>query len=269
MFTTVTEKSVKSMPKSVKRVFMDQPRTLVAVVAMWMLIPCGSPRTLLAAPEPSTLFKTKCASCHTFGKGDHVGPDLKGVTARHPRPWLIAWIRSSETQIRGGDRVAEALFRKYGQQRMPDHDLSDAQIAALLDYIDAGGPAADERQRMRFAVDATPQDVLLGRKLFFGETRIAGGAVACVFCHQLSKQTLLGGSLAPDLSVAYTRYLDWALDQRLRRPCVPGATDPDAARVAEAESLALRAFLRSVSTDFIPNQINDHRSVGSTAPSVR
>jgi len=248
---------------------MDKQRALVMSIAIWMLIPFGSAGTALAAQDPSTLFRTKCSSCHTFGKGDHVGPDLKGVTERHPRPWLIAWIKSSESQIRRGDPVAEALFRKYRQQRMPDHDLSDAQVGALLDYIDAGGPAADERVHMRLAVDATPQDVQLGRKLFFGEARLAGSAVACVFCHTLSKQTRLGGSLAPDLSAAYTRYLDWALDQRLRRPCMPGATDPNAARVAEAESLALRAFLRAVSTDVIPNPIHDRGSAGIGTPVSR
>ena len=129
---------------------------------------------------------------------------------------------------------------------MPDHDLSEAQVAALLDYLHAGGPAIDEQHRLRLAAEATPLDVQQGRKLFLGETRLTGGALACVFCHQLPKETLLGGSLAPDLSGAYTRYLDWALDQRLRRPCVPGGAE-QAARVAETESLALRAFLRSVS----------------------
>jgi mono/diheme cytochrome c family protein len=249
---------------------MNQQRTLMTVVAMWTLIQFGSiDAALAAAPEPSTLFKTKCSSCHTFGKGDHVGPDLKGVTQRHSREWLIAWIRSSETQIRRGDPAAEALFRKYRQQRMPDHDLSDAQIAALLDYLHAGGPAADEQQQLRLAVDATPQDVQLGSKLFFGSARLAGGAVACVFCHKLSKQTLLGGSLARDLTDAYTRYLDWALDQKLKRPCLSGATDPNIARVVEAESLALRAFLRSLSKDFIPTLINDQRSVGIRTPSSR
>jgi mono/diheme cytochrome c family protein len=262
MFTTPT-------PQRVTRVLTDQRRGLLTFVAMWMLIELGSIGVALAAPEPSTIFKTKCTSCHTFGKGDSVGPDLKGVTQRHSRPWLIAWIRSSETQIRRGDPAAEALFRKYRQQRMPDHDLSDAQIVALLDYLGAGGPAADEPPHMRLAAEAAPRDVQLGRRLFFGEARLAGGAVACVFCHTLSKQTLLGGSLAPDLNDAYTRYLDWALDQRLRRPCVAGAGDPNATRVADAESLALRAFLRSVSPDFIPDRIHDGSAAGIRMLPVR
>jgi cytochrome c2 len=252
MFTTPT-------PKHPSHMHWNHARC-VAVIAMSILIEVGSIGAA-AGPESSTLFKTKCSSCHTFGRGDHVGPDLKGVTQRHPRAWLIAWIRSSETQVRLGDPVATALFRKYRQQRMPDHALSDAQIAALLDYLDAGGPASDDQQHMRLAVAATPQDLQLGRRLFFAETRLAGGAVACVFCHKLSKETLLGGSLGPDLSDAYARYLDWALDEQLKRPCVPDVTDPDLARVDETESLALRAFLRSVSTDVMPRRLSDRNGV--------
>jgi mono/diheme cytochrome c family protein len=253
----------------VKSIPMKHQRRIVTTFVAWILIQFGPIDAARAALDPSTIFKTKCSSCHTFGKGDHVGPDLKGVTARHRRPWLIAWIRSSETQIRHGDAEAEALFRKYRQQRMPDHDLSDVQIAALLDYLDAGGPAADERSHLRLAADATPQEVQLGRNLFFGEARLTGGAVACVFCHTLSKQTVLGGSLAPDLSGAYTRYLDWALDQTLRRPCVPRAADPTAARVADAESLALRAFLRSVGAGGGPDHVDDRRNTGIRTVSGR
>lgn len=251
------------MLERVKGMAMDLRRGVFTVIAIGFLLQFGSIGAVLAAPEPLVLFKTKCSACHTFGKGVLVGPDLKAVTERHPREWLIAWIRSSETLIRRGDPVAAALFHKFGQQRMPDHDLTDAQIAALLDYLAVGGPAADEGQHLRLAVNATPQDVQLGRKLFFGETRLAGGAVACIYCHSLSAQTVFGGSLAPDLSDAYTRYFDSALDQRLRRTCVAGATGTGADRVAVAESLALRAFLRSVHVDDEPTRINDRRSIGT------
>src|SRR5262245_25987183 len=235
-------------PQHVKGILMDHKRALVATIAITLLT-FGSISAVHAAPEVSALFKTKCSSCHTFGKGDRVGPDLKGVTVRHSCEWLIPWIRSSETLIRRGDPVATALFRKYRQQRMPEHDLSDAQIGALLDYFEAGGPALDERQQMRPATAATAQEVQRGRELFFGNARLTSGAVACVFCHKLSNETLLSGTLAPDLSEAFPRYFDWALDQKLKRRCVTDASETDGARVAEEESLALRAFLRSVSGD--------------------
>lgn len=193
------------------------------------------------AAESSALFKTKCSSCHTFGKGDLIGPDLKGVDQRHSRRWLTDWIRSSETLIRRGDREATALFRKYRQQRMPDHALSDEQIAALLDYLAAGGPAADERPQIRLASSATREEIALGRRLFFGETRLASGGLACASCHSVSKHSRLGGSLAGDLSDVYARYLDWGLDRKLRQAA------SHSAGVVEQEALALRAFLRTVS----------------------
>jgi mono/diheme cytochrome c family protein len=201
-----------------------------------------------ADPSSSVLFKTKCSGCHTYGKGDHVGPDLKGATDRHSRPWLIAWIRSSERVIRDGDPDAVALFRKYGQQRMPDHELTDAQITALLDYLAAGGPAADERQRIRPAASATREEIALGQRLFFGQTRLASGGLACAGCHSIAKHGGIGGSLGADLSDVYARYLDWALDRKLRQAA------SHSAGVAEPESLALRAFLRTVSDSGSPGE---------------
>ena len=202
---------------------------------------CAGPAVFADSDSgPSVLFKTKCSSCHTFGKGERIGPDLKGATERYARPWLIAWIRSSEAMIRGGDLAANALFKKYRRQRMPDHELSDAQIGALLDYLAAEGPAADERQRIRFANTATVEEVAMGRKLFFGEARLASGGLACASCHALSTLGGFGGSLAADLSDIFTRYLDRALDRKLTQ------ASSHTGGVAERESLALRAFLRSV-----------------------
>src|SRR5262245_19774725 len=104
---------------------MDERCRVVLTLSITVVVQLGSIAAATAA-EPATVFKTKCSSCHTFGKGDLVGPDLKGATDRHPRSWLIAWIRSSESVIRRGDRAGLALFRQYRQQRMPDHELSDA-----------------------------------------------------------------------------------------------------------------------------------------------
>ena len=234
---------------------MNRPAPIALVSALGVLIGIvvGVGSTASAQTDAQTdarsavLFRTKCSSCHTFGKGDLVGPDLKGVTDRHSRPWLIAWIRSSERVIRGGDPEAAALFRKYGQQRMPDHELTDAQIAALLDYLAAGGPAADERPRIRLASSATRDEVGLGQRLFFGQTRLASGGLACASCHSVSKHGGLGGSLAADLSDVFARYLDWALDRKLRQAA------SHSAGVAEPESLALRAFLRTVSDSGSPS----------------
>jgi len=221
--------------------------TFRVVVCLFAIVGVTSPSH--AANEASSLFKTKCTGCHTFGKGIRVGPDLKGVTDRHTRQWLIAWIKSSTKVIQSGDPLAVALFRAFKEQRMPDHEMSDPQIVALLDYLAIGGPESDEQQKIRDASTATVADIELGRQLFFGETALKSGDLACVSCHAVSQQSALGGKLASDLTNAYGRYHDKALDQFLKHPCLARVPALQTARVGDHESLALRAFLRTVSRD--------------------
>ena len=101
------------------------------------------------AVDAKKIFNQRCTACHTYGKGVKVGPDLKGVTARRQRPWLLKFIRSSQQVIASGDKTANELFRTYKRQRMPDWtDLSPQDVAAILDWLAADGPEqkpADER----------------------------------------------------------------------------------------------------------------------------
>src|SRR5512143_327179 len=88
------------------------------------------------AAEAKKTFTQRCMACHTFGKGVKVGPDLKGVTERRQRAWLLTFIRSSQTVIKSGDPTATGLFEQFKQQQMPDWtDLSEAQIGSILDWL--------------------------------------------------------------------------------------------------------------------------------------
>ena len=75
-----------------------------------------------------------CAACHTLGKGKKVGPDLDGITKKRSREWLEKFIRNSAEFIKE-DADAKAIFDEY-KIPMPPHDLSDEQMAALLNYIE-------------------------------------------------------------------------------------------------------------------------------------
>lgn len=199
-----------------------------------------------APGEPAAVFSTKCKSCHTYGQGDLVGPDLKGVTGRHSRGWLVSWIRSSERMIRDGDVTAVSLFRRYRQQRMPDHQLSDVQVEALLDYLAAGGPELDSRKAVRPTSMADVKEVALGRDLFFGRRSMSGGSAACSSCHAIQDQKgTAGGSLGPDLTEVYSRYHDKGLSQYLERDCLLRLPAAGVRAVTSDESFAIRAYLRS------------------------
>jgi mono/diheme cytochrome c family protein len=212
-----------------------------------MLVVLPTPKA--HANDAAALFARKCSSCHTFGKGDSVGPDLKGVTQRRTEAWLASWIRSSETMIRAGDAVGVALYNKYKQQRMPDHDLSDAQVHGLLEYLASGGPEAENAAQMRLASTASEEEVQLGRELFYGKVKLSSGGVSCASCHSVFKERAIG-SFGSDLTRAYSKYQDKDISTLLRRACFPrvpaaNGTPP----VTDKECFAIKAFLRETDVE--------------------
>ena len=204
----------------------------------------------IAATDAAATFARKCSSCHTFGRGILIGPDLKGVTDRRTREWLAAWIASSERLIRAGDPAATALFDKFRQQRMPDQGLTPAELASLLDYLAEGGPENDARKMQRRVETATADEIEMGRSLFEGRRELANGGAACFSCHRLGEAVVAGGTLGPDLSRAYALYQDKGMTTLLAGGCFPRAR-PRAGltsvrtSLTEQESFALKAFLRS------------------------
>jgi protein SCO1/2 len=67
-----------------------------AVAAAWRRAASCCRRGAAHATDAKKIFNQRCTACHTFGKGVKVGPDLKGVTARRQRPWLLKFVRSSQ-----------------------------------------------------------------------------------------------------------------------------------------------------------------------------
>src|SRR5215475_7546299 len=119
--------------------------------------------------EAKVFFRKRCMACHTYGKGIKVGPDLKGVTDRRKREWLLKFIASSSSMIQSGDPTATKLFKDFKQERMPDwSDLSPEQITGILNYFAADGPLQKEPDE-RDATSATGAEIRVGKELFHGE----------------------------------------------------------------------------------------------------
>jgi mono/diheme cytochrome c family protein len=194
--------------------------------------------------EAAATFNKRCTACHTFGKGVKVGPDLKDVTKRRGREWLIKFIHASSTVINSGDATAVSLFAEFKKQRMPDWtDLSEKQINDILDFIAIGGPdikPPDERN----AELASSSDLELGRQLFSGARHFKYGVQPCGACHSV-QGTRWGGSLGPDLTQTYFKFQDRALTEFLRHPCFRWESAGAGAHYLTAkEVFALKAFLR-------------------------
>jgi len=71
------------------------------------------------APSEETIefFATNCMSCHTIGGGRLNGPDLKDVTTRQEKDWLVEFILEPQKVIDSGDPYAAALLRDARPRR--------------------------------------------------------------------------------------------------------------------------------------------------------
>jgi hypothetical protein len=205
---------------------------------------------LLARPaaagfDAGAAFNARCSSCHSVGQGVVVGPDLRGVTERHDAGWLHRFIRSSQSVIRSGDRAAMALFATY-KKRMPDHPFTDAEVDALLAFIEAGGPKADPGE-YRLAGEATAAEVARGHDLFSGTVALANGGAACIHCHDAGGAGWQSGALASDLTAVYVRYRDGGLTRALTESRFPLMADYRERPLTRDEVFALKAFLYQAS----------------------
>jgi protein SCO1 len=122
---------------------VDNPRFLAAQVSNFLgwrnAIATRSYAELTEIPkidEGARLFKSRCASCHTVGKGDGIGPDLANVTRRRDHCWVTRYLTEPDKLLEEKDPVALELFAKYKNVRMPNLSLTPDEVALLLSHIE-------------------------------------------------------------------------------------------------------------------------------------
>jgi mono/diheme cytochrome c family protein len=83
------------------------------------------------------MYKKVCAGCHTIGVGDRVGPDLRGVTGRRDRAWLVSYIRNPVAMRAKRDPIAVELTAKFKDVHMPNLGMSEVDATDLIAYLSA------------------------------------------------------------------------------------------------------------------------------------
>ena len=87
------------------------------------------------------LFQQNCAVCHFSDNRKLTGPGLGGIENRVPKgSWLLNYIKNNEKMIKSGDAYINELHAKNGYGAMPIYEktLTDAQINAIISYIENG-----------------------------------------------------------------------------------------------------------------------------------
>ena len=130
---------------------VDNPNFLATTISRFLGWPSQEPgRSYAELTQPPTidagayLFQSRCAACHTVGKGDAVGPDLAGVTTRRARAWLVEYLRAPEQMLAAQDPIAIALAAQYKSVPMPNLRLSNNEIAMVLSFLEAQGRASPQ-----------------------------------------------------------------------------------------------------------------------------
>ena len=194
-------------------------------------------------------FTGNCAGCHTIGGGPLLGPDLKGLSERQSREWLVDWIMNPLGVLASDDPYALELQRAArGAVMTSTPGMNEARANQLLDFIDAQSQL-EQSLFMGAAAEQplSPEEAALGRELFVGVRLPKNGAPACIACHTVSDLGGLGGGrLGPDLTHAYGRLggrkglIPWlgAVPSATMRPIFQEHP------LAEDEIIALVAFLK-------------------------
>ena len=162
-----------------------------------------------AVSRGRTIFQAKCASCHTVGGGDRVGPDLQGVTSRREAAWLDRFIREPDVVIKGKDPAALALLQKYSGLAMPNLGITGSEAVFLMAYLASSAPkkAAAPAAAVSEAQTLPEGSAAAGKLLFSGLRGFQKRGAQCFACHSVASIAPPdGGSLGPDLTGALGKY---------------------------------------------------------------
>ncbi len=206
--------------------------------------------TIIQAQQADEYFKQNCMSCHTIGGGRLTGPDLKNVSQRKDRVWLVKFLMDPKGMIDSGDPYVLELQKGARGAVMPTIvGMNKARAELLLDLIESESKLEKSKFMGMQLSDRpfTATDVLNGQSFFVGETKFINGGPQCISCHGVRGiGGFGGGSLAPDLTTVFERYEGRkTLSVWLSAPATPTmqsifkqhALEPD-------EVLALAAFFQ-------------------------
>lgn len=136
--------------------------------------------------EVADYYRQNCLNCHTIGGGRLTGPDLKDLSQRQKRQWLVRFLMDPRGTIASGDPYAQQIFEAARNVPMPNMPGMTRELAeSLLDLIEAESKLQKSQFIGRQTADKpfTDDDRLQGHKLFVGQWRLYNGGPACISCH--------------------------------------------------------------------------------------
>lgn len=222
-------------------------RVRVAALSVAAASLCGAVQA--GAQDPAAFYDENCAACHTIGGGPQAGPDLKGVTTRRSREWLIRFLLDPAS-FESDPEVVRMIKEADGLAMPPTEGMTREMAEALLTLIEQRSGGVQEPVPLSDDPAVTATEIERGRALFTGASRLSASGPPCAACHDAALPTPGGGRLAPGLSGVHGR-----LGGRTGLTAWLGATPTPHMRalyrqapLTPEEARALAAFLESPNT---------------------
>ncbi len=192
-------------------------RLALTLLAALPVLPFGSVASPARADDSvsgAELYEENCEMCHEVG----------GVGIAEEIPPLAGNPRAQDTEylarvIREGlSGAIEVDGQTYDEEMDGYPELSDAEVGALIDFIQ-GGFSASAAGAARSQQPEVLGDLRRGEALFAGKQPLENGGPPCLACHAAGTYGHLGGSgLGPELTGLPTRFAgDKGLTAALRK----------------------------------------------------
>ncbi len=171
----------------------------------------GGPALSAAAQAGKTIYDTQCQACHSIGAGDRAGPDLKDLSKRRQKDWIVKWMKDPVGMAKD-DPVGKELLAKYKTQ-MPPLNLTDAQIDGVIAYVDTISAAGGLQEKLEPVKELTGADFERAKGIFFQR---------CAGCHG----TLRAGATGPNIQPERTKKLGTTTIKNTLMNGLPGGMPP-------------------------------------------
>jgi len=158
------------------------------------------------------IFDRSCATCHTVGQGDRIGPDLAGISDKRDHDWLVRWI-DDPIGMAKTDPLGQQILAEWKGIPMSDSLLDPPQIEDVLAYVDWASAAGNSTPPEEAAMVLDETQFAQAKQIYFDR---------CAGCHG----TLRAGATGPNIQPERTNVIGTTAIKAILNNGLPGGMPP-------------------------------------------
>ena len=182
---------------------------------------------------------------------------VKGTPLCHLQS-IIVFLRKIALWINGERSRWDLIYDELLDEEVDEVIAYLKSTSTVVGTVETAAPLEKEKVIKK---EATKEDISKGKALFQGEQRFFNKGPSCISCHDVRNSSVFaGGSLAKELTTAYSRLGDISTRAILKKPAFAVMRQAYKDRdLTDAEIDALAAFLENVDKEQGNQEPTDYR----------